>query len=268
MKAIYFIIFLVWVSLSACSQQASRTGKKTALPDTLFYTYKTIKKRAGNCGNKADSECTIAKIKYPVFVNRQKLNDSVQNKLLQQFSFGEDQKNNTSFNQLAESVITSYKADTSAIRNGMTYTLDIAANVRRQDSGVVVMQIGGYTFSGGAHGSTEALFLNWDIRADKKIALDDIFITGYRQPLNKIAEKIFRSDEKLGDTASLATNYFFDKGKFSLNNNFMITPKGISFLYNEYEIKPYAEGQTTLFIPYAQIKPLIRRNSVVSQYLK
>ena len=48
----------------------------------------------------------------------------------------------------------------------------------------------------------------------------------------------------------------------------MITPTGLSFLYNEYEIKSYAEGQTTLFIPYTQIKSLLRPKTVVSQYLK
>ena len=98
--------------------------------------------------------------------------------------------------------------------------------------------------------------------------MDDIFVEGYQENLNKIAEKIFRTDEKLSDTTSLATNYFFDKNKFSLNKNFMVTPQGVSFLYNEYEIKPYSAGQTTLLIPYSQIKSLLRPATVVSQYLR
>ena len=55
---------------------------------------------------------------------------------------------------------------------------------------------------------------------------------------------------------------------FALNDNFLVTPVGIRFLYNEYEIKSYAEGQTELLIPYNKIKSLLRPQSVVSQYLK
>jgi hypothetical protein len=50
--------------------------------------------------------------------------------------------------------------------------------------------------------------------------------------------------------------------------NFSVTPIGIKFLYNQYEIKPYAAGITELFIPYAQIKSLLRPNSVVTQFIK
>ena len=56
--------------------------------------------------------------------------------------------------------------------------------------------------------------------------------------------------------------------QFALNNNFLITPLGLRFLYNQYEIKPYSAGQTVLFIPYAKIKSLLLPHTVVSQYIK
>ncbi len=123
-------------------------------------------------------------------------------------------------------------------------------------------------FRAGAHGAYLAHFINWNSHANKKITLSDIFVKGYREPLDKIAEKIFRKDEKLSDTATLADDYFFENNKFRLNENFMITPLGIRFLYNEYEIKPYSAGQTNLVIPYIRIKSLLRPHTVVSQYIK
>jgi hypothetical protein len=48
----------------------------------------------------------------------------------------------------------------------------------------------------------------------------------------------------------------------------MLTPVGIRFLYNQYEIKPYAAGQTDLVVPYTQIKQLLKPNTVIAQYLK
>jgi hypothetical protein len=267
MRSCYFIVCFGWIALSACNQHLAKMGTKSVLTDTLNYTYQTIKKRADYCGNKPDSGCTTADIKYPLFVNQKLLNDSIKNKLLQIFSFGDQEKKDTSLDQLAQSVITSYQADTQAVRNKVPYTLDLSAKVLRQDSSLVVIELGGYAFSGGAHGGTQTLFVNWNTSSDKQISLDDLFVNDYKAQLNAIAEKIFRKDEKLGDNASLA-NYFFDKGKFSLNTNFKIMPTGLNFLYNEYEIKSYAEGQTTLFIPYAQLKSLLRPNTVVSPFIK
>jgi hypothetical protein len=85
--------------------------------------------------------------------------------------------------------------------------------------------------------------------------------------LTTIGEKIFRLQEKLSDTGSLS-NYIFEHGKFTLTNNFLITPIGIHFLYNEYAVRAHSDGPTELLIPYIQIKPLLRPNTVISQYIK
>jgi len=130
------------------------------------------------------------------------------------------------------------------------------------------LEVGGYIFEGGAHGHTLSFFFNWNTKARKSIELADILKKGYQDSLNKVAESIFRKNEKITDSASLALDYFFKDNKFTLNNNFLITPVGIRFLYNQYEIKPYAAGQTNLLIPYAKIKSLLLPHTVVSQYIK
>jgi hypothetical protein len=86
--------------------------------------------------------------------------------------------------------------------------------------------------------------------------------------LTKVADSIFRKQENLTPTASLKNDYFFKGDQFSLNKNFLITPLGLKFLYNQYEIKPYAAGQTVLDIPYAQIKTLLQPGTVVDRYIK
>ena len=98
--------------------------------------------------------------------------------------------------------------------------------------------------------------------------LSDILIDGYQQPLNKLAERVFRKQEKLADTASLTHGYFFKDDLFSVNDNFLVSPTGLLFYYNEYEIKPYVAGPTELLIPYSKIKSLLRPNTVVAQYHK
>src|ERR1700733_2437615 len=128
MKSRYFIICFGWIALNACNQRPAKTQANPAAIDTLKYSYQTIKKRATDCGNNPDSGCTTADIKYPVFTNQKLLNDSIKNKLLQIFFFGDQAKKDTSLDHLAQSVITSYQADTEAVHNKVPYTLDLSAN--------------------------------------------------------------------------------------------------------------------------------------------
>ncbi|MCC8408132.1 DUF3298 and DUF4163 domain-containing protein [Mucilaginibacter sp. UR6-1] len=262
------VIAALLTTLASCHWADDHVEQKDAIyRDTLKYTYKTIQQRAADCGDKADSTCTHFEVTYPEFTGQQKLNDSVTHKLLVLFAY--DGKADSSLNAYAKRFLGDYETfkkenpDTK-----MYFEMDSHASVIHQDTNLVAIEVGGYIFQGGAHGGSTTVFINWDTKANKDLTLDDLLVDGYGPKLTAIAEKIFRKDEKLSDTASLATNYFFESNKFALNSNFMVTPVGLRFLYNQYEIKPYAAGQTELLIPYAQIKPLLRPNTVITQFVK
>ena len=266
MKTRYFLLCGILAALSSCNWGERNTTKPDINRDTLAYTYKTIKERAGNCGNKPDTGCTVAKIAYPVFSGQTTLNDSIASSLLNLF---DSDKHPVNLQQYAKDFIASYNtAKNQDDRPDLFYTLDSHATVLRQDSSLTTLEISGYNFQGGAHGSSITTFINWNTKANKNITLADVLSPGYQDKLTTVADTIFRKHEKLSTTASLANDYFFKDNKFALNDNFLITPLGIKFLYNQYEIKPYAAGQTDLFIPYAKIKLLLKPNTVITQYLK
>jgi hypothetical protein len=258
---------LVVLGLSSCEWGKSKRETHDIFTDTLIYTYYGIHERAADCGNKPDSACTVVKVRYPSFVGEQALNHTIQSKLLNLFPF--NNKPDTSLQVMAKTFLKAYaefkKDDPSSV---MYYILDSYVKVVNQDSALVAMEYGGYTFQGGAHGSAFTGFINWDASNNREVTLNDIFKKGYQPQLNKIAEKIFRRNEKLKDTSSLARDYFFKDNKFALNDNYSVTPLGLRFMYNQYEIKPYAAGQTELLIPYSEIKQLMRPRSVASQYIK
>jgi len=235
--------------------------------DTLKYTYKTLKQRDPACGNKPDSECALVDIKYPEFHHNSALNDNVKHKLLTMFWSDSLSVTDTSLQKFAKDFIDLSVKDTIKEPSAV-YKVESSAIVERQDSSLTTIYFSGRTYAGGAHGSNDYSFINWNTKAARVIKLNDIFIDGSHEKLTQIAEKIFRKQEKLSDTVSLKEKYFFNKGKFALNNNFLITPTGLIFLYNEYEIKSFAEGITQLNIPYEQIKFLLRPNTVVAQYIK
>jgi hypothetical protein len=235
--------------------------------DTLVYTYKNIRERATDCGNKPDSACTVVKVTYAQFAANKALNDTVQKKLLNLFAM--DGRPDSSLQQMTKKFIQDYiRFKKREPASPMTYELDTHATVLRQDSSLTTLEVGGYTFQGGAHGSTFIGYINWNTKADKNITLSDVLIKGYESKLKVIAEKIFRKQENLSDTSSLARDYFFTDAKFALNQNYLISPVGIKFLYNNYEIKPYAAGRTELLVPYEAIRSLIKPNTVIAQYIK
>jgi len=264
MEKHYNLLFFALSLLASCQWGVPHSTKPSIARDTLVYTYKKVEERAADCANKPDSACTSAKITYPVFKEQNRLNGAVTDSLI--FSLGQKPKDDP--DDRAKDFLQVYMSDKNRKSNpDLVYTLEYNASVIRQDSSLVTIQIDRYLDFGEAHGDSHTGFLNWNTKAGRKIELDSIFIPGYRGQLTIVAEKIFRSEEKLSPTSSLK-NYSFRDGKFALTNNFLITPVGIRFLYNEGEIKPNADGQTELLIPYAQIKSLLRPTTVVSQYNK
>jgi len=270
MKAKYVLWCAILVILSSCNWGERNPTKPDINTDTLAYTYKTLKERAADCGNKPDTGCSVAKIKYPVFAGQIVLNDTVVKRTIMLFGANSpDKKPDTSLSQYAANFIKGYQNDkTLQDRPGMFYTLDLKVNILRQDSSLTTIEFTGYEYRGGAHGGTVTSFVNWDTKANKNLSLSDVLTNGYNEKLTAIADTIFRKQEKLTPDQTLANDYFFKDNKFALNDNFSITPLGIKFLYNQYEIKPYAAGQTTLFVPYTKIKPLIKPNTIITQYIK
>jgi hypothetical protein len=268
------IRFVLVVAIAGCLLSCGRNAQKNGdtkstnnsagAKDTLLYTYKDIKERATDCGNKPDSACSIAKITYPVFTDQGALNDTVTNRLLLVNSIS--QKHYTNLQEQAKGFLQAYMDDSLRKREpDMVYELESSATVVRQDSSLTTIQVDSYSFSGGAHGNTFTGFINWDAKASKIIKLDDLFVDDYSDKVAAIADKIFHAQ----DTTILDDNFQMVKnGKLVLTSNFLVTPIGLTFLYNEYDLKPYSEGQTTLLVPYVQIKSLLRPNTVISQYLK
>jgi len=145
---------------------------------------------------------------------------------------------------------------------------DLHAVVLRQDSSLAIIEINEVSVGPGkSNKNTTTHFINWNTKKSKSIKLGDILVDQYADQLKKVAESIFRKNENLNETASLS-GYSFKNGLFTLNNNFLITPIGLKFLYNNGEAKPDSYGPVVLFIPYSQILNLLRPNTVIDQYHK
>jgi len=111
-------------------------------------------------------------------------------------------------------------------------------------------------YSGGAHGYYAVHFENYSVETQKALKLDDIFLKDYNQTLIKIAETHYRHTYGLTPKQSLENDGWFEN-KFVLAENIAITPQGLYFHYNSYEIKSYAAGQTEFLLPYNKLHKII-----------
>ena len=113
-------------------------------------------------------------------------------------------------------------------------------------------------YEGGAHGSNQLITLNFETKTGRQLMLSDIFATGYEQPLKNILLKALKAK-----TGCTTLNALRDKGYlYSMDifpsENFILGEETITFIYNPYEIAPYAMGSTELIIPYSDVDKILK----------
>lgn len=133
---------------------------------------------------------------------------------------------------------------------------DLNIDLFAKTSQTYTLSIQEHGYTGGAHGHHIVKFENYTIKTQKRIILDDLFLPGYFRELHHIAQKHYKHIYGLKQEQSLELDGWF-QDKFQLAENFAITPKGLLFIYNAYEIKPYSAGHTQLILPYTKLQTIL-----------
>lgn len=150
------------------------------------------------------------------------------------------------------------KIDTAEMPHFMNYQQSSRMAVLFNDNNLLSLEYSTYEYSGGAHGNYGSILHSYDLKNKKVIQLNDIFVANFSNALNKSLDKAVRKKFNIPASQPLSS-YLFDNS-IQYTDNFAITPKGILFLYNPYEIASYAQGQITLFVPFDEIKGILNPN--------
>ncbi|MBW8686235.1 DUF3298 and DUF4163 domain-containing protein [Chitinophaga rhizophila] len=121
---------------------------------------------------------------------------------------------------------------------------------------LLVLEYFSYEFTGGAHGNYGAHYQVLDLEKKKVLKPEDILKPEYKEALIPELEKSIRKIYNIEPGRRLETMLLVKE--IEPNDNFLVTDKGIGFSYTPYEIGPYAMGQITLFIPFKDIKKLLK----------
>jgi hypothetical protein len=112
--------------------------------------------------------------------------------------------------------------------------------------------------NGAAHPSNQVQIQNFDLQTGEIINMRDLFNTGYKEKLKRIVEREFINEHGYESWDFTPRN-----GSFKLSENFSIGKKGLSFVYNEYEIGCYAAGAPELTINWKDLRPLMKENPYI-----
>ncbi len=139
---------------------------------------------------------------------------------------------------------------------GIPYSKSVAPRYLGHAGSLELFQVGGYDYWGGAHGLGFVLYSILDTDVQKAVSLDNMLLTGKKAALTNLVETEFVKwlvDEQ-GTTAEEHKAYW----EFSLTDNVTFTDKGLSFLYQHYEVAPYAAGMPEFTVPYDKLDGIIK----------
>lgn len=131
------------------------------------------------------------------------------------------------------------------------WSMEVSFDIYETDAYVRLMA-SGWSYTGGAHGNGYTSYEYFSKATGASLDLG-YFISDMDGVL-PIAEKYFRIQQEIGEEESLEdVGFWFDNGVFELNENFYFTEDQMVFVFNPYEIAPYAAGTILLEIPLSEL---------------
>lgn len=228
---------------------------------------------AGDAGTETNEAaegalCATVKFSYPAFSSDAKpeLAEQLNQFILQQMVDNPDSAGDeapVTPQQFAEDFIDEYKQTPNPFTS---WELERELKIAFTTKGTLTLLFSEYGYTGGAHPYSGSRYSVLSLEDASQIVLADLLNPGYEAALNVTAEKIFREVRNLKEEETLEEQGFsFPNDVFSVNDNFGVLQEGLEFIFNSYEIAPYASGPTQFIIPYEDIPELLRPDSPLGQ---
>jgi hypothetical protein len=111
-------------------------------------------------------------------------------------------------------------------------------------------------YTGGAHGMRSKDYYVFSLKDRRRLALDDILQDDAKPALDNLVEAALRKRMEIPDWIPLTEQGFFEDSVDKLED-FFLTPQGLGFQWDPYEIAPYSMGIIELVIPYSELTGIL-----------
>jgi hypothetical protein len=132
-------------------------------------------------------------------------------------------------------------------------------------NGILSFTVYSENFTGGAHGAHKLTACVVDLNTGALLTESDIFCENYTDAIaGAIVQKILQKNN-LSKPEELENIGYMDVKGITPNGNFSADDKGITYIFNEYEIAPYVMGRTEVFLPYSEINLYINKQGPLAR---
>lgn len=131
--------------------------------------------------------------------------------------------------------------------------------VVHQDARVFSLSVSESWYSGGVHPNSSRTLASFDPGTGRRLALDDLVERSRVPDLVDLAERRFREVRGIPRGVLLSeAGFTFPQETFYVNDDFAVTPEGLAFHFDPYEVGPYALGPTDYVVSRAELASLAR----------
>ncbi len=143
--------------------------------------------------------------------------------------------------------------DVGGAEYSLSYTNELKSKVVWQTNRYLSLEMNTYAFAGGAHGIYGTLLETFDLNTGKPLELTDIIRD--TTALRLLLEKAF-VDAKKADAPAATLKDLLLVDQLTMPAMYCLVPAGVRFVYNPYEVAPYAVGQTDILLTWQQLGAL------------
>lgn len=171
----------------------------------------------------------------------------------------------------AASYLKGYKTDIKSLGSDtelsatLNYSQSQALNLQYNGNDFVIIEHFVDAYTGGAHNNYSSSMVCLDVKKQRRLGIADV-LKFDSVAMQQVVEKNFRIQYKLKPEEPLKNILFEDH--LPATNNFFFDSKGISFLYNPYEVAAFAQGQITVSVPYTDLKQRLQPEFVKRMQIK
>lgn len=151
-------------------------------------------------------------------------------------------------------------------KNFYTYSYDYLISQTGESKHYRLLNRGENVFTGGAHGMYgNSYYLVSKSPEPRVIPLEEILLPGQRPTLDKLQEAAWKRYLKEGPKGSEDPGFSDEEiaehlksFPFTATDNWRLDSKGLVFLFQPYEIAPWAMGMPEILVPAAELKGVVK----------
>ena len=237
------LVFLIF-SLSSCGNNDIK----------ISAVRKSFKKSYGNCDT---GRCMEFSVVYDSIVSENaeagRINEFIKNKILEDFPDDENPDNFDELYKLLKKEYLEFINDIPDVFISWRYNFEVALECFCQP--VISIKYDKYEYTGGAHGNETVVYYNFKFVNGKPELIDNPFNPRETEMIIAWIKNELRKKFKLKENEPLENAGLWESfdSSYRFNNNFKITKKGLSIIFNQYEIAPYSMGIIEVEIPYEKL---------------